>query len=294
MNTTMNYPLLLTPYLKGTIWGGSRLTGQWGKTFDGRLGESWELTVRESPKERCVIANGPLSGLTLNDCLGEKAAGFPLLVKLLDAGDNLSVQVHPVKSEVWYVLDCDEGAELILGLNRPYDREEFRAALNGGTLSSLLRRVKVHPGDCYFIPQGLIHAIGAGILVAEIQDNSDITYRVYDYDRRQPDGSLRELHVEQALGTIRDYTDAEIERLRTASGAGPDVIASCGTFTARRVRTDGCLPFEAAAEYSHLLCIGGAGEIGGVPVTRGSSVYVPREAGTVRLCGRMELIESFA
>ena len=293
METTLKEPLLLTPYLKETIWGGRRLADHWGKSFTGggRLGESWELTVRESPKERCVIAGGPLCGRTLNDCLGDKAAGFPLLVKLLDAGDRLSVQVHPVKSEVWYVLECDEGAELILGLTCPYDREEFRAALEGGTLSSLLRRVRVKPGDCYFIPQGLVHAIGAGILVAEIQDNSDITYRVYDYDRRQTDGSKRELHVDLALDTIRDYTDEEIEKLRTAYDAAPDVIAACKTFTARRLRVDGCLSLVAASDFSHLLCIGGAGRVGGLSIARGSSVYLPREAGTVELAGQMELIE---
>ena len=198
------YPLKLKPAVKEIIWGGDKLKTAYGKEapFD-KLAESWELTVR--PDGMNVIENGEYAGMTLGEYIekagnsviaaGYDADRFPLLIKFIDARDRLSIQVHPSddyalaneneygKTEVWYIVEADEGAELVFGLSRDYTKEAFDKAVAENTVETLLNRVKVHAGEVYFIPSGLVHAIGAGILICEIQQNSNVTYRVYDYGR---------------------------------------------------------------------------------------------------------------
>ncbi len=310
------YPMKLKGITKSPIWGGTRLRETFGKLSDCEtIGESWELTVRE--KEMCTVENGAFSGRTLGALIAGDVAGmmgesrtengFPLLIKLIDAHDRLSVQVHPDdayaarvehdrgKTEMWYIVEAEEGAEIICGLAAGMTQKDFAEAVAAGDPERALHRQKVHPGETYFIPAGLPHAIGRGILIAEIQQNCDLTYRVYDYNRRQADGSLRELHVRKALEVIRPFSAEEIERIRFSRGnAAPDVgvlLADCEYF---RVVQGASEPGKAvllppSARMRHLLFLSGSGTVhgGGVDAayTKGDSIFLPAELGEVSVEG---------
>ena len=265
------YPMKLIPATKDIIWGGRRLIDSYNKSSDTeRLAESWELTVR--PDGMSVVAYGEYAARTLGefiDAAGADVIGagydgdrFPLLIKLIDARDRLSIQVHPSdeyalkneneygKTEMWYIVEADEGAELVFGLASDYTPEGFKAALDAGRVEDMLRRVKVHAGEVYFIPSGLVHAIGAGILICEIQQNSNVTYRVYDYNRPGADGKPRPLHVEKALDVIVNYTPAEIEALRFSRGVKPRddssaLLAACDKFVVTRYDVAGRVAVDA-------------------------------------------------
>lgn len=229
------YPLLFKPIYKEKVWGGRTLE-KLGRTLPGGpgtlIGESWELADLAQTSvsggggsaERSVIANGPLAGKTFSDVIRGAGAdvlgdvkltddgGFPILLKFLDARENLSVQVHPspdyaaehddafLKSEAWYVLAADEGAVIYKGVKPGVSAERFRKAIEDNTVEALMIAVPVKPGDCHYLPSGTCHALGAGVLVAEVQTPSDTTYRVYDWGR--PRNTGRELHVEQAMRCI--------------------------------------------------------------------------------------------
>ncbi len=293
--TKKYYPMLLEAYKKDTIWGGHRLKSAYGKATDSDcLGETWELSVREN--ERCVIKNGEYAGQTLSDILGDEAADFPLLVKFLDAADDLSVQVHPIKNEMWYIVEADEGSELVYGLADKFDRAGLIEAAENRTIGELLTRVKVKPGEVYFIPQGLVHAIGKGILIAEIQENSDVTYRVYDYDRIQKDGRPRELHIEEAADSIRDYTADEITALRyEVSEPNDGLLCASKSFTARIIECKSSLKLERRRFFSHYLCISGNGKIGDTKIKKGDSLFLHEkcEIRTLTTTGGITLIESY-
>ena len=261
----------MTPATKDIIWGGRRLIDSYNKSCGTeRLAESWELTVR--PDGMSVVANGEYATRTLGefidaagaDVIGKGYDGdrFPLLIKLIDARDRLSIQVHPSdeyalkneneygKTEMWYIVEADEGAELVFGLSSDYTPEGFKAALDAGRVEDMLHRVKVHAGEVYFIPSGLVHAIGAGILICEIQQNSNVTYRVYDYNRPGADGKPRPLHVEKALDVIVNYTPAEIEALRFSRGVKPRddssaLLAACDKFVVTRYDVSGRVAVDA-------------------------------------------------
>ncbi len=218
----MFYPLKFQPILKEKIWGGNKLKTVLNKTSAfKKTGESWELSGLEN--NISIVSGGEFKGLSVNqlisqykeDLLGkhvyEKFGNtFPLLIKFIDASDDLSVQVHPDdetaqklygengKNELWYILDNDDGAELILGLKENTSIEDFKKAINNNTLTEKLNSVKVKKGDVFFIPAGRIHAVKKGILLAEIQQSSDTTYRIYDWNRKGLDGKLRELHINEA------------------------------------------------------------------------------------------------
>ena len=229
---TALYPLALEPFEKEVIWGGHALVERYGKhapRADAKIGESWECA------EASVVRNGAYAGATVADVrakLGsaltgraDPASAFPLLTKLIDARDALSVQVHPDdayarrvehqpngKTEAWVVLEADPGAEIVLGWNRATSRGEYLERVKDGSLDSLLRRVTVKPGDAFNLPAGTLHAIGAGIVLFETQQTSDLTYRIYDYDRKGPDGKLRELHVDKAADVL-DYAQSHAAAL---------------------------------------------------------------------------------
>jgi mannose-6-phosphate isomerase len=223
------YPLVFEPRFKMRIWGGRSLETLYRKPLppDARIGESWEISDR--PGDESVIANGPLAGRTLRDLmvhrgpdvLGHAAPAddgrFPLLCKILDARDRLSLQVHPPasarhlgepKTEMWYIAAADPGAELFVGLKRGVTRGAFERAIADGTVAACFHRVEVTAGDAMFLPSGRVHAIGSGLVIFEIQQNSDTTFRVYDWDRVGLDGRPRELHVPQSLASI-DFEDFE-------------------------------------------------------------------------------------
>jgi len=218
------YPLKFRPIYKERIWGGRKLHEVFGKELPGgeKIGESWELA--DLPEDKSVIANGELAGRTLASAIQEfpkEIAGvegfsgqFPLLMKLLDCQDVLSVQVHPdretcrrtgegaPKTECWYVISAEPGAVIYKGLKEGVTKEPFAEAIQQGTVADKLTKVEVQEGECHFLPAGTAHAIGAGLLIAEIQTPSDTTYRVFDWNRVDDAGNPRELHIEQALESI--------------------------------------------------------------------------------------------
>ncbi|MCP5520219.1 MAG: class I mannose-6-phosphate isomerase [Verrucomicrobiales bacterium] len=257
----MLYPLTFDPVLKARVWGGRALETVLGRNLppNERVGESWEITDR--PEGVSVIRNGPLAGRTLrwlmenhrDALLGDATHSqerFPLLVKLLDAQQALSVQVHPPvaqaaalggepKTEVWYVAHAEPGAELMAGISPGTTREGFARMVREGTAAEAVLRLPVATGDSLFLPSGRLHALGAGLIIFEIQQNSDTTYRVFDWNRVGPDGKPRELHLDQALASI-DFTDtapALASRDFQAAGAVEKrVLADCPWFRVEQWR----------------------------------------------------------
>jgi mannose-6-phosphate isomerase len=245
------YPMVFHPLFKERVWGGRTLERLYGKRLPPSvlIGESWEIADR--PGDESVIANGPLAGRTLRwlmeqhggDLLGDAAPAvgdrFPLLCKILDAREKLSLQVHPPlraqqlgepKTEMWYIAAADPGAELYVGLKRGVTRETFEENIRAGCVADCFHRIEVHPGDAMFLPSGRVHAIGAGLVIFEIQQNSDTTFRVYDWDRLGLDGMPRDLHVRESLASI-DFAD--VEPSLVAGDAAPS-----GNFTTRPLVRD--------------------------------------------------------
>lgn len=292
------YPLRLDPVRKQIIWGGRRLIDNYGIPFDGdNLAEAWMLTVH--PEGDNIILNGEYAGMTLGSYLGidAKTTDFRIMIKLIDACGKLSIQVHPVKTEMWYIVDAEPGATLVYGLKEKFDESRFREALAAGTVEQLLNYVPVKPGDVFFIPQGLVHAIGAGILIAEIQQNSNVTYRVYDYNRRQKDGSLRQLHVDEAMGVIRDFTQQQIDAIRFSVPCERDdsLLASCELFRVNKYNISGTLEYRGGEdEYANVLCIGGSGTLTAFGKTGrlspGCSCFIPKNFGALQISGSAEVI----
>ncbi len=233
------YPLKFKPIFKERIWGGRKLETVFGKNLpkDKNIGESWELA--DLPEDKTVIINGPLAGKNVSQVIelfGQELTGmqdyrppFPLLIKILDANSVLSVQVHPdaqtcekmgtgqPKTECWYIIDAAPGACIYKGLVEGTTPEKFRQAIQDGTTEKLLKKIPVQVGECHFLPSGTAHAIGEGLLIAEIQQPSDTTYRVFDWNRVDPNtGQGRELHIEQAMESIHFNSDESKLTVRTS------------------------------------------------------------------------------
>lgn len=312
----------LTPAFKDYLWGGTKLRDVYHKPCDfDKVAESWELSTHPAGESR--IQGGAYDGLTLSQyfqqvgkvALGSNAGAFenfPVLIKLIDAKDPLSIQVHPSdeyalkvegeygKTEMWYIVDCEEGAFLYFGVNRPVTKEEFRQRIQDNTILEVLNKVEVHPGDVFFIQSGTIHAIGAGILICEIQQNSNCTYRVYDYDRRGADGKPRELHLEKALD-VCSLTPSD-----TGSHAGPVLAPAGGTvqrlgecryFSTEKLQVEEAMTFQAGEDsFVSLLCVEGTALVSGpensLVLNPGDSVLVPAGTGRVRVAGEAVLIKT--
>jgi mannose-6-phosphate isomerase len=262
----MLYPLKFTPILKDKIWGGTKLKTLFGKpAHTDKLGESWELSGYEG--DESIVTNGFLSGnnlaelieIYMGELVGDKifdsfGQSFPLLFKLIDANENLSIQVHPGdevaierhnsfgKTEMWYVVDAEPQAELIIGFSETCSRDQYLDALENGKVENLLQKVPVQKGDVFFIPAGLVHAIGKGVVVAEIQQSSDITYRIYDYKRTDDNGNERELHTEQALDVINFEASKNPKTDYTAVLNASTPLAQCDYFTTNILRFNN--PFQ--------------------------------------------------
>lgn len=312
----------LNPAFKDYLWGGTKLRDEYGKKCDlDKVAESWELSCH---KDGCsVVADGEYAGLILpqyiekagkavlgTDC--EKFEYFPILIKLIDAKQNLSVQVHPDndyamrvegeygKTEMWYVVDCEPGAGLLYGFKHEISKEEFRRRIEDNTLLEVTNRVEVHPGDVFFIEAGTLHAIGEGILIAEIQQNSNTTYRVYDYGRVGADGKPRQLHIEKAIDVTRL---APATRPCGRPQAKPEAfdggsvlpLASCDYFTVKEmeVTSHAALMADEKSFHSLLLLDGSLTlSMGGekLEMEKGASVFVPAGSGAYTLTGKGRLI----
>lgn len=321
----MLYPLKFSPILKDKIWGGTKLKSLFSKAAEtDKLGESWELSGYEG--DESVVTNGFLAGNNLTELIeiymgelvgdqifDEYGLSFPLLFKLIDANDNLSIQVHPGdevaaerhnsygKTEMWYVVDADAGAELIIGFSKNCDREEYLTALENGKVEDLLQKVPVTKGDVFFIPAGLVHAIGKGVVVAEIQQSSDITYRIYDYKRTDDNGNERQLHTEQALDVINFSASVQPKTMYNANLNELTPLVSCEYFTTNMLRFNepqlrNYATFDSFVSY---MCLEGnfvidyAGEK--VVVDKGDTILIPASIDELYLIpqGEVTLLEVF-
>lgn len=314
------YPIKISYVAKSRIWGGDNLAEMFGKENGGdNIGETWELTVRED--EMSKITHGEYAGMTLGEyieqdksVLGSKYDGgrFPLLIKFIDAQDKLSVQVHPDddyaaahekdpgKTEMWYIVDAKPSAKIVYGLAEGIGREKFAKAVEEGNIDSAMGYREVHAGETYFIPSGLLHAIGEGIIIAEIQQNSDLTYRVYDYDRRDAEGNLRELHVEKSLAVVKPFSAEEVHAIRFEAKDAlddGDTLAHCRYFRVKHIKISGEKSIFADNDsFASILCINGKGHIlaGGAEysIEAGDSYFIPAGMGDFKVEGNMEIILS--
>lgn len=296
MKYSVKEPILLSPVCKDIIWGGERLSREFGKGdyIGQRIAETWELTVREN--EVNTVCGGEMDGKELSELEGSE--NFPVLIKFIDAKSDLSVQVHPGdeyskkhegdlgKTEMWYVVDAEAGAKLVYGLKEGVSKEDFAKAVEENKIGECLNYVDVRRGDVFFIPAGCVHAIGGGILIAEIQQSSNVTYRVYDYDRG------RELHIKKALDVIELYTKEEIDKIRfsCADKISDTLLADCDIFRVEKKSSACGEIFGNADKFRHILVLSGKGILGDLDVSAGSSVLLPLGCECVRLGGEFEFL----
>lgn len=315
----MLYPLKFKPILKSLVWGGEKIAPYKGiSTEQTNIGESWELSG--VPGNESVVAEGPLAGRTIaelvsefkGDLVGRKVYDttgdqFPLLIKFIDARSDLSVQVHPNdalaavrhngskgKTEMWYVVMADEGAHLLSGLKKEIGPDDYVRLVAEDRITEVLADYPVHEGDVFFLPAGRIHAIGAGTFVAEIQQTSNITYRIYDYGRLGLDGKPRELHTELAKDAI-DYSVSEDYRTRYEDiKDAENLLVDCPYFTTSLYDLTGANPVEADTaaldSFVVVMCLGGEGEIidteadgsvHKVSVHQGETVLIPATSASL-------------
>ena len=317
------YPIKLIAPLKDYLWGGTKLITQYNKqaTTD-KVAESWELSCHKDGNS--IIANGDHEGTSLPEYIakqGKQILGtncerfdeFPVLIKLIDARDNLSVQVHPKndyalrvegeygKTEMWYIVDCEEGASLLYGFQKNISKDEFEQRIKNNTLLEVTNKVQVKKGDVFFIEAGTLHAIGSGILIAEIQQNSNTTYRIYDYGRVGNDGQARELHVEKALDVTKlipptrgNQPQGQTEQ---KDGYQKTLLSSCEYFTVHKleVETTATLTVEDASFHS-LLCLSGSFKFqsahGDLEIKKGESIFLQASYGDYTVTGTGELIQT--
>ncbi|MCI0499326.1 MAG: class I mannose-6-phosphate isomerase [Planctomycetales bacterium] len=292
------YPLKFRPIYKERIWGGQCLREVFGKDIPvhARIGESWELA--DLPDDKSEVANGPLKGQTLSRVLaafGDAITGkpdyqppFPLLIKFLDAQDNLSVQVHPdaqtcrrrgkgqPKTECWYIIDARPGAVIYKGLKPGTAKEKFARAIADGTCANYLVKVPVQAGECHFLPSGTCHAIGAGLFLAEIQQPSDTTYRVFDWNRLDPaTGKKRQLHIEDALDSIHFGPSGEAATVQCVGR-----LVNADEFTMDKGHQTPTGEVLLTGRMKVLIILGGSGQIAGkavapVPFQKGDTLLIP-------------------
>ncbi len=320
-------PFLLKPAFKDYLWGGQKLRDEYGKETDLQpLAESWECSTHPDGESRVV--SGEFIGMTLSEVLKNhpeflgthpRTKGeLPILVKLIDARQDLSVQVHPTdeyamehengqlgKTEMWYVLHAEPGAKLIYGFRKDMTPQQIRHAVEKGTLSRSLQEVPVKKNDVFLINAGTVHAIGAGIVVAEIQESSNLTYRIYDYDRVDKNGKKRELHIEKALEVTNGRSSARPRQpmrvLNYRNGYAKELLARCKYFQVERMllNTERCRNMAEFASgpnsFRVLLCTGGCGTMYGEGVSlcffKGDCLFIPAESIPLKLHGRAQLLD---
>lgn len=314
------YPIKLNPYVSETIWGGKKLIEEYGvKTEKNNAAEGWMLSCHDAGSS--TVANGEFAGKSFADVVkenpelcgknAEKFSDFPILIKFIDAMDNLSVQVHPTKeycektgrgqskTECWYIIDAEEDAYLILGFENKITPEEFKAAIENNTLTDYVSKVPVKKGDFFFIESGTLHAICKGILLAEVQESSNTTYRIYDYNRVGNDGKPRELHVEDgaAVTKLEKYTQPDFCKGADLDTPERRLLADCPLFKVWKLDLNGEIDGIADENsFVSLLIMDGNGTLDvcgeTVSLTKGESIFIPANAGEYKISGKMEIIET--
>ena len=310
----MYQPLKLKPALKDYIWGGDRLIKDWNKSSEKNVvAESWEMSCHNGGPS--VIDGGEYDGKLLKDVinadmLGENAKKFeffPILVKLIDAKDNLSIQVHPDddyalknegeygKTEMWYVVEANEGAGVYCGFNKEYTKDEVKKALKDGVITDILNFIEVKSGDTLFINSGTVHAICGGLLIAEIQQNSSLTYRLFDYNRVDKDGNKRELHIAKSIDVIDSSRVVSANETVNVIDGVTRELAKCKYFTAYVHSVNSTYDINVTEEsFVGITAIGGVGNIeyNGVsyPIEKGDTYFIPAGMGKVTLKGAIEAI----
>ena len=307
----------LKPYLAKAIWGGKNLHLKYGKEGDPDIAESWELSGY--PGKESIAVGGIYDGKTITEIteiegkgfLGKRAEGydkFPMLIKLIDAAQPLSIQVHPSdenakelgalggKTEMWIICDCEKDAFLYFGVKERLSTEKFKEAILDGTITEYLNKVPVKPGDTFFISAGTIHAIGAGITICEIQQTSDTTYRLYDYKRKDKDGNERELHIEK--GIIASNLDVQTEFYEKGVQKGNEkVMVSCPFFNVSVLDVDGEEKTTVTSDsFAAFTVTEGEGYALSseekIALTKGSTVFAVAGAGEITFNGKMHVVKS--
>jgi len=289
--TALTTPLVFKPIFQERIWGGRKLEELFGKNIPAgkRIGESWEIVDR--PEAQSMVRDGPLTGRSLHDLwvsfreevfgTVREAPRFPLLIKLLDAREKLSLQVHPAeevaeslggeaKTEFWYVAEAEPGAEIYVGLRNTMSREQFEQALRSGTIADYVHTVPVEAGDAMFLPSGRFHAVGAGIVLVEIQQNSDTTYRVFDWNRVDETGQPRSLHIAEALQCI-DFNDVAPKPLRLDG----ENLAANKLFEVQKWNLESSREIVPPGRFAIVLCLSGALRCGGAEFSPGQFFLLP-------------------
>ena len=325
-----NKPFLLKPAAKDYLWGGSRLHDDFGKEMNiSPLAETWECSTH--PDGQSVVATGAESGKTLGEVLCLHHAflgthppqtmngkpGLPVLIKLVDAKQKLSVQVHPDdafalanenslgKTEMWYVLSAKKDATLVYGFNQDMNEASVKHALAEGSIENYLNRVTVHKDDVFYIETGTVHALGAGVIVAEIQESSNLTYRLYDYERTDKNGNQRELHVEKALRVMKMASSAAPRQpmrvLKYAKGCASELLMRCKYFQVERLLLNTevhrqMTGYQTESNSFHaLLCTEGCGVMFGedfmLNFFKGDCVFVPADSIPLKLHGKAQLLD---
>lgn len=321
-------PFLLTPTGKDYLWGGSRLNDDFDKNIDmSPLAETWECsTHKDGPS---YVASGEFKGMTLAEVLkehpeflgthGNDNGELPILIKFIDAKKDLSVQVHPNddyarefengqlgKTEMWYVLDAAPNAKLVYGLHHDADKEVFRKSIENGTVEKYLQKVPVKKDDLFYIEAGTIHAIGEGALIAEIQESSNLTYRLYDYDRVDKNGQKRELHIDKALEVANLKSSSEPKQplrvLKYRQGCASELLCRCKYFEVYRmlVNTERCrklVGYQAdSISFRVLLCINGCGSVqmedgDSFGLFKGDCIFFPANSIKIRIHGKAQFLD---
>lgn len=315
--------LRLQPAGKDYLWGGTRLREEYDKKIEMTpLAETWECSVH--PDGPSIVMNGEFRGETLAEVLkqhpewmGTKVHGddFPILAKFIDAKRDLSVQVHPDddyarkyehqngKTEMWYVIDADEGSNLIYGFQHKVSEKILANAINKGTLDKHLQKVNVHKGDVFYVPSGTVHGIGAGLLIAEIQENSNVTYRVYDYDRIDKSGKKRELHFDKAVHVMDMDVAADVKQkpriIKHYPGCSRELLCRCKYFEVERIQVTKAFSFSVKDEsFQVLMCLEGEGKIETMdenlkPVRfmKGRTIFLPARLGRCLVVGEATVLK---
>ncbi len=320
-------PFLLKPAGKDSLWGGRRLKDDFSKELDVTpLAETWECSTH--PDGLSIVASGPFQGQTLREVLRkypeykgthpQGGEGLPILIKFIDANQNLSVQVHPDddyakayeqgalgKTEMWYVLDAARDAKLICGFHHDIDPETLKKSIREGTLEKHLYKIPIQKDDVFFIPAGLVHGICAGALIAEIQQSSNLTYRLYDYERIDKDGKQRELHIEKALAVANLKSSSEPRQpmrvLKFKCGQATELLCRCKYFQVERMllnteRTRSMAAIQTGSNsFQVLLCTQGCGvlfwEGGMLNFFRGDCIFIPADSLEIKIHGKAQLLK---